>query len=275
MTHHHPRLDCTLHEPRNGQASRHTFVLSHALGCDRTMWDGLVERLSADSSVLTYDQFGHGLSDTPPGPYTMARLADEAAALIKERGLGPVIWIGLSMGGMVGQELALRHPDVVRALVLANTTSHYPFDARQGWDQRIATLRTQGLEAIVDTAMTRWFHDRFRAEQPQAVAHWRAKVLTARAEGYAACCEAIRDVDTFERLQRIQAPTLVIAGELDQGTPPVMARAIASQVPHAQLVVLLQASHLSVLEQPADFAHAVERWVLDIEASLPQLAAAA
>lgn len=267
------KLAHTLHAPRHGRAPRHTFVLAHALGCDRTMWDSLVAPLSAEHRVLTFDQFGHGASDTPAGPYTMVGLADAAATLMRDLGLSQVIWIGLSMGGMVGQELALRHPDLVRALVLANTTSHYPFEARQGWDQRIATIRAQGLEAIVDMAMTRWFHERFRAEQPQVVAHWRAKVLTARAEGYAACCEAIRDVDTFARLQGITVPTLLIAGELDQGTPPAMARAMASQIPQAQLAVLLQASHLSVLEQPEEFARAIARWLQGAEGARPALAA--
>lgn len=267
------KLAFTLHAPRHGRPPRHTFVLAHALGCDRTMWDSLVAPLSAEHRVLTFDQFGHGESDTPPGPYTMAGLADAAAALIRAHGLEQVIWIGLSMGGMVGQELALRHPDLVRALVLANTTSHYPYEARQGWDQRIATIRTQGLEAIVDMAMTRWFHERFRVEQPQTVAHWRAKVLENDPAGYAACCEAIREVDTFDRLHRIQVPTLLIAGELDQGTPPAMARAMASQIPQAQLAVLLQASHLSVLEQPEEFARAIARWLQGADGARPALAA--
>src|SRR2546427_331544 len=100
----------TLHEPRNGLPPRRTFVLSHALGCDSSMWDALTRHLSVDNRVVCYDQFGHGLSDTPQGPYTMAQLANAAAALIDALHLGPVVWVGLSMGGMVGQELALLHP---------------------------------------------------------------------------------------------------------------------------------------------------------------------
>ena len=261
---------CTVHEPRNGQAPQRTFLLGHALGCDHTMWDALTQHLAAENRVVCCDQFGHGASQdpqlVPTGPYTMAQLADEAAALIDALQLGPVVWIGLSMGGMVGQELALRHPDKVSALVLANTTTHYPFEARQGWDTRIATIREQGLQAIVDMAMTRWFHDAFRAAQPEVVAHWRAKVLGCNTAGYIACCEAIRDVDTLDRLHRIQVPALVIAGELDLGTPPAMARAIAGQISGAQLVVLPEASHLSVLEQPQAFIQTVDTWLQGLEA---------
>ncbi len=254
----------TVHAPRNGQAPKRTFLLAHALGCDSSMWDALTHHLSADNRVVCYDQFGHGASDAPAGPYTMAQLADEAAAVIEGLQLGPVVWVGLSMGGMVGQELALRHPVKVSALVLANTAPHYPFEARQGWDTRIATIREQGLQAIVDMAMTRWFHDAFRAQHPEVVAHWRAKVLSCNAAAYTACCEAIRDVDTLERLHRIQVPALVIAGELDLGTPPAMARAIAGQIAGSQLVVLPEASHLSVLEQPQAFVQTVDAWLASL-----------
>lgn len=264
LTKHLGATAVTVHAPRNGQAPKRTFLLAHALGCDSSMWDALVQHLAADNRVVCYDQFGHGASDAPAGPYTMAQLADEAAAVIEGLQLGPVVWVGLSMGGMVGQELALRHPEKVSALVLANTTPHYPFEARQGWDTRIATIREQGLEAIVDMAMTRWFHDGFRAQHPEVVAHWRAKVLSCSAPAYIACCEAIRDVDTLSRLHRIQVPALVIAGELDLGTPPAMARAIAGQIAGAKLVVLPEASHLSVLEQPQAFIHTVATWLASL-----------
>ncbi|HYR26413.1 MAG TPA: 3-oxoadipate enol-lactonase [Aquabacterium sp.] len=256
-----PRLAYTVTEPRHGQAPRRTYLLSHALGCDVTMWDALVAHLSADSRVVCYDQRGHGQSETPAGPYTMAQLADDAARLIDELQLGPITWIGLSMGGMIGQELALRHPAKVQALVLANTTAYYPDEARTGWDQRIATIAQDGLAAIVDGAMLRWFHDGFRAEQPDTVAYWKARVLACDPAGYMACCQAIRDVDTTARLGRIGVPTLVIAGELDLGTPPAMARAIAHHIPGAQLVILSQASHLSVLEQPGAFIASVDHWL--------------
>ena len=256
------RLNHELLAPAAGQATGQTFMLSHALGCDLRMWDELARHLVAQGHrVLRYDQRGHGRSDTPAGPYTMAELADDAAGLIDELALGPVVWIGLSMGGMVGQELALRHPQLVKALVLANTTSSYPAEAQAGWTQRIACIREGGLEAIVDGALQRWFHEGFRAAHPEVVALWRSRVLACREAGYIACCEAISRIDTTARLPGIPCPTLVIAGELDAGTPPAFAERIAAGIPAARLVVLAEASHLSVLEQPAAFMACVDDWL--------------
>lgn len=256
-----PRLHYGIQGPRDGNTASRTFVLAHALGCDLTMWDALTDHLAEHGRVVRYDQRGHGGSEAPAGPYTLAELADDAARLIAELALGPVVWIGLSLGGMVGQELALRHPGGVRALVLANTTSGYPAQARAGWSQRIAGIRQGGLEAIVDGAMQRWFHAGFHAQQPQTVAHWRARVLGCNAAAYIACCQAIAGVDTTARLPGIAAPALVIAGALDQGTPPEMARVIAQGILHARLVVLPEASHLSVLEQPLAFRNALDDWL--------------
>ena len=259
-----PRLRYDMQGPRDGSPPRHTFVLAHALGCDLTMWDALAHHLAEHGRVVRYNQRGHGGSEAPAGPYTMAELADDAARLIAELALsnsGPVVWVGLSMGGMVGQELALRHPGLVRALVLANTTSGYPAQAQAGWSQRIAGIQQGGLEAIVDVAMQRWFHAGFHAQQPQTVAHWRARVLACDAAGYIACCHAIAGLDTTAQLPGIAVPTLVIAGALDQGTPPEMARVIARGIPGARMVVLPEASHLSVLEQPLAFRTALDGWL--------------
>lgn len=248
--------------PTGGTPSGLTLMLSHALGCDLRMWDDLTAHLRAQGHrVLRYDQRGHGRSSAPAGPYTMAQLADDAAALIERLGVGPVVWVGLSMGGMVGQELALRHPRAARALVLANTTSAYPPEAQAGWAQRIEGIRLGGLAAIVDGALQRWFHEGFRAAHPGSVALWRERVLQCDAAGYIACCEAISQIDTTRRLPAIDVPTLVIAGALDVGTPPAFAERIAGAIPGAQLVVLPDASHLSVLEQPAAFAACLDGWL--------------
>jgi 3-oxoadipate enol-lactonase len=256
-----PALHYSVREPRSGKAPRHTVVLSHALGCDLSMWDSLANTLALDCRVIAYDHRGHGSSDAPDAMYAMADLADDAARLLRELDTGPVVWVGLSMGGMVGQELALRHPSLVRGLVLANTTGGYPDAARAVWEQRIATVREQGIEAIADAVMGRYFHDGFRAQKASTVARFRRRLVTTDATGYVGCCNAVGLVDTSARLGQIGVPTLVIAGELDQGTPVAMAQALAEAIPGARLEVLAEASHLSALEQPEAFAASVVGFV--------------
>jgi 3-oxoadipate enol-lactonase len=256
-----PALHYSVRAPRNGKAPRHTIVLSHALGCDLSMWDSLANQLAADCCVISYDHRGHGGSDAPEGLYSIAEMADDAARLLRELDSGPVVWIGLSMGGMVGQELALRHPSLLAALLLANTTSGYPQAAREMWQQRIETVRAQGVEAIADAVMGRYFHDRFRAEHSATVARFRQRLVSTGADGYIGCCHAVGNVDTSARLPQITVPTLVIAGELDQGTPLAMSQTLAEKIPQASLMVLKDASHLSAIEQPQAFARAVTQFM--------------
>jgi len=259
-----PALHYSVRAPRSGKAPRHTVVLSHALGCDLTMWDGLANLLAADCRVITYDHRGHGSSDAPDGLYTIADLADDAARLLRELDSGPVVWVGLSMGGMAGQELALRHPSLVAALVIANTTSCYPEAAREMWQQRIETVRAQGIGAIADAVMGRYFHDQFRAEHGATVARFRQRLTSTGADGYVGCCHAVGTVDTTARLPQIGVPTLVIAGELDQGTPLAMSQTLVEKIPQARLAVLKDASHLSAIEQPQAFAQAVTQFMLTL-----------
>lgn len=252
-----PALHYSVRAPRSGKAPRHTVVLSHALGCDLTMWDGLANLLAADCRVITYDQRGHGSSDAAAGLTTIAELADDAARLLRELDSGPVVWIGLSMGGMVGQELALNHPSLVAALIIANTTSAYPEAARNAWQQRIETVRQQGIEAIGDAVMARYFNDQFRSKHSATVTRFRQCLVNIDPAAYVACCHAVGSVDTTARLSQIVVPTLVIAGAQDQGTPLVMSQTLCESIPNAQLVVLENASHLSAIEQPEAFAQAV------------------
>jgi len=184
----------------------------------------------------------------------MDELVDDAARLIREWGRGPVVWVGLSMGGMVGQGLAVRYPELVKALVLANTSSQYPEAGRAVFAQRVSTVQNGGMAAIVDSVMERYFSAAFRAAQPEVVAVYRGTVLRSDPVGYAATCPAVGNVDWLERLRGVSCPTLILAGALDVGAPVSMSQAMADRIPGARLVVLDHASHLSVVEEPVLFA---------------------
>jgi len=263
-----PALHYTVRDARR-DSGKPTLVMSHALGCDASLWDALANSLAAEHRVVCYDHRGHGDSEAPHGPYTMTSLAEDADHLLAELdaryATGPVVWIGLSLGGMVGQELALAHPRRLKALVIANSTSRYDEAGRAQWAQRIAAVEAGGPEAVADGAMQRWFHEGFHAEHPEVVAHWRARVLACDPSGYIACCQAISAVDTTTRLPRIQVPTLVIAGEEDRVYPPSLARRMAERIRGAQLVVLEGCGHLSNLEQPERFNEALLAFLSKVE----------
>jgi 3-oxoadipate enol-lactonase len=265
-----PHLHYTLREPgalsEAAPQRRHTFVLSHALGCDVSMWDRLAGSLLLQGHrVVCFDHRGHGASETPPGPYTVEQLAADAARLIEElqagTDCGPVVWVGLSMGGMVGQALALARPELLEALVIANSSSGYDAAGREAWQQRIDIIRAQGLDAVADGAMQRWFGEAFRHAQPATVARWRRRVVSNDPDGYIATCEALAALDLTGRIAAIKLPTLVIAGELDPGTPVAMSETIAARIGGSRLVVLPGLSHLSVLEDPAAFEAALRPFV--------------
>ena len=232
-------------------------VLSHALGLDSTMWDGLAAALATQHPVLRYDHRGQGGSALPADPFTLDDLVEDAARLVREWGRGPVVFVGLSMGGMVAQGLAIRHPELVRGLVLANTTAQYPEAAQATWAARIAAVQAGGMARVAEAVVERYLHSDFRAANPAFSAALHAQLLRANSAGYAASCQAIRSVDWLAALSQVKCPTLVLAGARDVGATPAMGQAIAERIPGAQFEVFDDASHLSVAEQPARFEAAV------------------
>jgi len=261
---HHTFSAPQLHVALQGQGT--PVVLSHALGLDMAMWEGFAAQLAAGAlgqphEVLRYDHRGHGTSAVPAGLYSMDDLVDDAARVVREWGRGPVVWIGLSMGAMVGQGLAIRHPELVSRLVLANTTSRYPEAGVASWKQRVATVQAQGMPAVADMVVERYLHADFRAADPAATNAIRTRLLRDDPAGYAASCHAVGNVDWLDRLHQVRCPTLVIAGARDAGAPPAMSEAIAERIPGAVLRIIDDASHLSVLETPDEFSAAVAHFM--------------
>ena len=258
---HHTFSQPQLQVALQGADSGLPIMLSHALGLDLHMWDDLAAELGKSHPVLRYDHRGHGSSAVPEAAFTMDDLVDDAARLIREWGRGPVLFIGLSMGGMVGQGLAIRHPELVKGVVLANTTSQYPDAAKTAWVQRIETVKAGGMAAVADMVVQRYLHEDHRQAHPAQAEALRGRLLRTSPQGYAAACAAVMSVDWQARLGEVKAPTLVIAGARDAGATPAMAQAIAEQVPGAQLEVLADASHLSVQETPAEFNRLLQAFI--------------
>lgn len=236
-------------------------VLSHALGLDHMMWSATAGLWEGQRPVLVYDHRGHGRSAVPPGPYSMDDFVGDAAAVVRRWNRGPVTWIGLSMGGMAGQGLAIRHPDLVDGLVLAHTVARYPQPARQAWEQRIRLVDQGGMAAVVDLVLQRYLTDAVRSSQPQLVQGLRERILACDPKGYAAACAAVGAVDWLDQLPDVRCPSLVIAGELDAGATPAMAREIQERIPGARFKEIAAASHLSPLEQPDSFVEAVQEFL--------------
>jgi len=233
-------------------------LLAHAIGCDHRMWDALGTALSPRFRVVRMDVRGHGRSEVTPRPYSLGQLADDARDLLDSLRIDRAHWVGLSMGGMIGQAFALAHPKRLRKLVLANTTSSYGAQGAEMWAARAKAVCEGGMAAIKDLAMQRYFTDDFRASHPDIVDRIGAGFLATDPAGYIACCDAIRDLALTGDLHAITAPTLVIAGEKDVGTPVSMSQAIADAIPRARLAVIPGAAHLSAVENPAAFNKLVE-----------------
>jgi len=235
------------------------LVLSSSLGTDLHMWDAQVAAFAQDFLVVRYDRRGHGRSGVPGGPYTMERLGRDALAVADGLDLKTFDWCGLSMGGMEGMWLAANAPARIDRLVLANTSCHFA-DPRS-WNEGIAAIRASGsLGGLADRIVALWLSAEFRARAPALVAPMRAMLAATPAAGYIACCEAIRDMDHRDLLCRIGAPTLVIAGRHDQATPLAAAQFIHSRIAGAELTIL-EAAHISNVEQPRAFADAVLRFL--------------
>lgn len=255
-----------LHWTKQGQGPM--VMLSHALGCDTSMWDGVGALLASRYTVLRYDHRGHGQSEAPPGPYTIDMFADDAAGLIGEQADGPVHFVGLSLGGMTAQALAARHPQLLKSITIANSASCYDDAARAMWQARVDTVLSQGVAAIADGAMQRWFTPAFRADESgggaRRVAALREGLEKTDAAAYAASCGAVAGMDFRVSNKRISCPALVIGGTLDDATPVAMSQAIADSIRGAQLRTLA-AAHLSAVEQPEAFVRLLEGFIESVE----------
>jgi 3-oxoadipate enol-lactonase len=237
-----------------GPATAPVLMLSNSLGTNVHMWDAQMHALTKKFCVVRYDSRGHGGSVANEGPYSIAMLGQDALAIMDALELTSVHWLGLSMGGMVGQWLLAHAPQRITRAVLANTSSYMP-DARP-WNTRIVNVQKNGMASITGGVIERWFTPEFQGVDPDAVQRIADMLVTTPAQGYIAACAAVRDMDQRETVRHAQAPVLVIAGTRDPATPPKLGMELASLIEGAQYVEL-DAAHLSNVEMPEAFARAV------------------
>lgn len=228
-----------------------TFL--HPLAVDLTVWDAQVEALAPDFKVLRLDARGHGQTSAPSGAYRLEQMADDVIALLDALGVARTHLVGLSMGGMIAQHVALKTSERLSGLVLAGTTSYYPPESQPVWDDRLRVVSAQGIEPMVAPTLDRWFTEPFRAAHPETVSRIAGLIRATPLDGYLGSCEAIRRIDTRAALGAVKVPALVMVGDKDEGTPLPMARAIHEAIAGSRLEVIAGAAHLSNIEQAAAF----------------------
>ena len=246
-----------MHYETAGPEDAPVVLFSHSLGSSGVMWDGEFAALQERYRVVRYDTRGHGGTDAPEGAYDLNLLGDDAMALMDALSLGPVHWVGLSMGGMIGQNIALREPGRFLSMSLCDTSAYMPPEARAVWDDRIEAASGEGMEALAESTMQRWFTpDHLRGDPPE-VAPIRQQFLATPVAGFVGCCHALKQLDYIDRLAEVDKPTMIIVGEEDMGTPVAASEAMHAKISGSELVVIPSAAHLANIEQPEAFGQAL------------------
>jgi 3-oxoadipate enol-lactonase len=237
------------------------IMLAHGVALDLGLWDDLVATLATDYRVLRYDSRGHGRSSMGTVPFTLSDLADDAIALLDALAIPKVHFVGLSMGAMVGMDLVASHSERLLSASLCNARAAATPAYRQSWDDRIASVRKSGLDAVVDATVSRWFTQQFRISNPNAIKRIMKMILATSPEGYCLSAGALKDLDYAERLHGGHVPLLFVAGAEDSGAPPSVVRALHEATPGSRHVELPGTGHISVIENPAGFRAAITTFI--------------
>lgn len=241
-----------LHWREDGDPEGQPLVFANSLGTDLRLWDPILPYLPAGLRIIRFDNRGHGLSDRTPGPYTMDALITDAEELLDQLGIKGAVFVGLSIGGMIGQGLCHRRPDLIRAFVLSNSAAR--MGTPEAWADRIAAISDGGgIGAISDMIVERWFAPAFRTTARFAL--WRNMLLATPVEGYLGCCHAIAGADLTAQTATLELPTLAIAGAEDGASPPELIEATARLIKGAAFQVIADAGHLPCVEQPEIYAN--------------------
>ena len=254
--------DITVHYLLEGPEDAPVVMFSNSLGTSLAIWDTQAAALRAKYRVLRYDTRGHGLTDAPDAGeagYSMEQLADDAIALIQALGLKHVHLCGLSVGGMLGQNLAAKAPEFLSSLILCDTAAHMNPAV---WNERIAIAnKTNSLESLADATLVRWFTPPFHQSNPEAIKGIRNMFVRTPVAGYVGCSHAIRRMDLREDDKKITTPTLIIVGEQDPATTVAEARELNAAIKGSKLVVIPQAAHIVPIEQGAAVTKAITEFL--------------
>jgi 3-oxoadipate enol-lactonase len=241
-----------------GPTGAPVLLFINSIGTTRDLWARQLPALTGRYRVIRYDARGHGRSSVPAGDYTIAQLGGDALAILDQVGAASADVCGISLGGLTAMWLGVHAPQRVRSLVLANTAAR--IGSVQSWTERIAFVQEQGMAALAEITMPRWFTEAFRTREPEAVRTFRKMIETCPAAGYIGCCAALRDEDLRDAIKAIRCPVLAVAGATDVATPPEALRFIHEQIAGSRLMTL-DAAHLSNVEQHEAFTNAVMEFV--------------
>jgi 3-oxoadipate enol-lactonase len=233
------------------------ITLSHSLASHSGMWNAQLETLNKHFTVLRYDTRGHGQTQATPGPYTLNQLSDDACQLLNHLGVKKTHWLGLSLGGMIGQTFAIQHPEILDHVVIADSSGRSSPAAAAIWGERAALARQQGMQFLIPPTLERWFTDEFNSKNPNLMAEVGQMISATPIEGYAGCCAAIAQLNTLDQLREMRLPCLILVGEQDTGTPPAMSELIHQHWPSSKLKILSNAAHIANIEQAHAFTEAV------------------
>ncbi len=237
-----------VHYALEGPEGAPALAFANSLGTDFRIWDRVLARLGGRFRTLRYDMRGHGLSGLGNRAFDVPALAADLDGLLRHAGMEHALVCGLSIGGLVAQQLVRDNPSRVRALVLCDTAAR--IGTPEMWQTRIAAIHRDGLEALADAVMERWFAPSFRLTRRDELAAWRTMLVRTPAAAYAGACAAIRDADLSDDAARIAVPTLAVCGAEDGATPPAVVRALADSIPGARYREIADAGHLPCVEQP-------------------------
>lgn len=252
--------DVRLHYRVDGPEDGAPVVFSNSLGTDMRLWDPILPLLPAGLRIIRYDKRGHGLSSCPPAPYTMGQLITDAERLLDHLDVKGCVFVGLSIGGMIGQGLATKRLDLIRAMVLSNTAAKI---GNAGiWADRIAAVEKNGIESLADGVMERWFSKHFRATPELEL--WRNMLTRGEDAGYAGCSAAISGTDFYTTTAALRLPVLGIAGSEDGSTPPDLVRETTDLIPASKFHLIRKAGHLPCVEQPAEFAETLSGFLKSV-----------